>query len=116
MRGGYILHTGTVVEGTLRIGDTMNLHIDEVRRRLIMNNHTGTHALNHTLRVVLGPESDQKGSLVAPDRLRFDFTNKVSCLNNQCISKFLDVVQFSLRFGIEGKPISKFIKLLYITQ
>lgn len=76
VRGGYILHTGTVVEGTLRVGDTMSLHIDEVRRRLVMNNHTGTHALNHTLRVVLGPESDQKGSLVAPDRLRFDFTNK----------------------------------------
>lgn len=76
VRGGYILHTGTVVEGTLRVGDDMNLHVDEARRRLVMNNHTGTHALNHTLRVVLGPESDQKGSLVAPDRLRFDFTNK----------------------------------------
>lgn len=85
VQGGYILHTGTVVEGTLRVGDTMSLHIDEVRRRLVMNNHTGTHALNHTLRLVLGPESDQKGSLVAPDRLRFDFTNKVSCLHNNCL-------------------------------
>lgn len=76
VRGGYVLHIGTVGEGTLKKGDKVNLNVDMARRRLIMSNHTGTHALNYALRTVLGWEADQKGSLVAPDRLRFDFTNK----------------------------------------
>lgn len=75
IRGGYIVHIGNI-EGTLCKGDKVTLHIDTARRRLVMNNHTGTHVLNYGLRKVLGTEADQRGSLVAPDRLRFDFTNK----------------------------------------
>ncbi|KAJ8930486.1 hypothetical protein NQ314_016713 [Rhamnusium bicolor] len=75
VRGGYIIHIGSL-EGTLKKGDKVSLHIDTARRRLIMSNHTGTHILNYALRKVLGTEADQRGSLVAPDRLRFDFTNK----------------------------------------
>lgn len=75
VKGGYVLHTGKV-EGTFKVGDTLSLHIDTERRRLVMNNHTGTHILNNVLRKVLGNDSDQRGSLVMPDRLRFDFTNK----------------------------------------
>lgn len=75
VKGGYVLHAGKI-EGTLSIGDKVSLHIDTERRRLIMNNHTGTHLLNSVLRKVLGTDSDQRGSLVMPDRLRFDFTNK----------------------------------------
>ncbi|XP_062502004.1 alanine--tRNA ligase, cytoplasmic-like [Corticium candelabrum] len=74
VRGGYVLHVGSV-EGTIRIGDKLKVLIDESRRRLIMSNHTATHLLNFALRNQLG-EADQKGSLVAPDRLRFDFTAK----------------------------------------
>lgn len=74
VRGGYILHIG-VIEGTLRVGDTVKLSLDEPRRLAVMRNHTGTHMLNFALRAVL-KEADQRGSLVAPDRLRFDFTAK----------------------------------------
>uniref|UniRef100_A0A6B2E6C0 Alanine--tRNA ligase n=1 Tax=Phlebotomus kandelakii TaxID=1109342 RepID=A0A6B2E6C0_9DIPT len=70
--GGYILHIGKV-EGVLRVGDTVQLQIDEVRRRLTMNNHSATHALNHALIRVLGGIVNQKGSLVVPEKLRFDF-------------------------------------------
>ncbi|KAE8296014.1 Alanine--tRNA ligase, cytoplasmic [Larimichthys crocea] len=74
VRGGYVLHVGTVY-GTLKVGDHVTLHVDEARRRLVMSNHTATHILNFALRGVLG-EADQRGSLVAADRLRFDFTAK----------------------------------------
>lgn len=83
VRGGYVIHIG-VIEGTLKKGDKVILHIDEARRRLIMNNHTGTHILNYALRKVLGTDADQRGSLVAPDRLRFDFTNK-SALSTEAV-------------------------------
>lgn len=75
VRGGYVIHIGSI-EGSLKKGDKVILHIDSSRRRLVMNNHTGTHILNYGLRKVLGTDADQRGSLVAPDRLRFDFTNK----------------------------------------
>ncbi|CAH1994507.1 unnamed protein product [Acanthoscelides obtectus] len=85
VRGGYVIHIGTI-EGTLRKGDKVILHIDCDRRRLVMSNHTGTHVLNYALRKVLGTDADQRGSLVAPDRLRFDFTNK-SAMNAEQVKK-----------------------------
>lgn len=76
VRGGYVLHIG-VVEGVFQVGDTVRLLIDEPRRCAIMKNHTATHILNFALRDVL-KETDQKGSLVAPDKLRFDFSAKAA--------------------------------------
>ncbi|XP_071785467.1 alanine--tRNA ligase, cytoplasmic-like [Asterias amurensis] len=86
VKGGYCLHIGKVstvdADGSIKVGDRLKLAIDEVRRRPVMNNHTGTHVLNFALRQVLG-EADQKGSLVAPDRLRFDFTAKGAMTSKQ---------------------------------
>ena len=81
VRGGYIVLVGSS-EGNFKIGDDVNQRFDEDRKQLIMKNHTGTHVLNYALRKVLA-DSDQKGSLVAPDRMRFDFTNKAAMTSEQ---------------------------------
>ncbi|KAK4699029.1 alanyl-tRNA synthetase, partial [Phenoliferia sp. Uapishka_3] len=73
---GYVLHIGYVAEGSLSIGDAVVSSYDELRRWPLRNNHTGTHILNYALREVLGDHIDQKGSLVAPSKLRFDFSHK----------------------------------------
>jgi len=72
---GLILHRGRVVKGQVRPGMKAEAVVDVERRRDIARNHTATHLLHHALRSILGPHVQQAGSLVAPDRLRFDFTH-----------------------------------------
>ncbi|KAL4516656.1 hypothetical protein Ndes2437A_g00784 [Nannochloris sp. 'desiccata'] len=74
---GYVLHICTITDGAVvSVGDDVTAAIDMDRRNCIMPNHTFTHVLNFALREVLGDHVDQKGSIVQPERLRFDFTNK----------------------------------------
>ena len=69
------VHFGVVTQGTLAKSDSVELCVDSTRRQDIARNHTGTHLLHAALKKVLGPHVQQRGSLVAPDRLRFDFSH-----------------------------------------
>lgn len=80
---GIIVHTGKVIRGAVRTGDKALLKVDRERRMDIMRNHTATHLLHAQLHKVLGDHARQSGSLVAPDRLRFDFTHPEALTHDQ---------------------------------
>ena len=101
-KGGKFMHYGRLTQGSLKVGDTVTATIDVDRRKAIMRAHTATHLLDKVLRTVLGDHVHQAGSLVEPDRLRFDFTHfsaltaeelaKVSALVNEAVLEGYDVV------------------------
>ena len=74
-KGGKYMHYGKLTAGVLKLGDTVTASIDVERRRAIMRAHSATHLLDKALRTVLGDHVHQAGSLVEPDRVRFDFTH-----------------------------------------
>ena len=101
-KGGKYMHTGKLVEGTLKLGDTVSASIDLNRRKAVMRAHSATHLLDKALRTVLGDHVHQAGSLVEEDRLRFDFTHfsaltaeelaKVSAMVNEAVLEGYDIV------------------------
>ncbi len=74
-KGGKFMHYGRLEKGTLRVGDTVCASIDTIRRDAVRRAHSATHLLDAALKKVLGDHVHQAGSLVEPDRLRFDFTH-----------------------------------------
>jgi len=73
--GDLFVHLGTVEQGTLKVGTALQLDVDHARRSSIRANHSATHLIHEALRQVLGDHIAQRGSLVASDRLRFDFVH-----------------------------------------
>lgn len=92
---GLVVHVGQVVEGRVRVDDPTWALIDAERRWDIARNHTATHLLHSELRYILGEHVQQAGSLVAPDRLRFDFTHGAMLTQEQ-----LDAVEQSVNDAI----------------
>lgn len=103
--GGVVVHRGVVRQGTLRVGDRVRAKVDEARRREIMRHHTATHLLHKALREVLGEHARQAGSLVAPDRLRFDFLHlqpltpeQLEAVERRVNEKVLEAIPVRVRF------------------
>ncbi len=97
--GGVNLHIGTLVSGTLSLGDRLEASVDETRRRNIACHHTATHLLHAALRQVLGEHVAQKGSLVEPQRLRFDFSH-FEPLEVQQLAEIERVVNAAIRANL----------------
>lgn len=117
---GLILHKLEVELGTLRVNQFVKAHVDAEKRTRTMSNHTATHLLHAALREVLGPHVKQAGSLVAPDRLRFDYTHfapltdaetaEIERLVNEEILKNQDVskIEMNLDEAIAGGAMALF--------
>jgi alanyl-tRNA synthetase len=99
-QNGVFLHQVKVTDGVLKSGDTAQLVVHSTDRRSTANNHSATHLMHAALRKVLGPHVQQAGSLVEPDRLRFDFTHNQP-LSLKEIEQIEDLVNAEIGKGIQ---------------
>jgi len=97
--GNVILHRGQLVKGVLKQGDKVNISVDSARRCAITRNHSATHLLHAALRHILGEHIFQKGSLVGPDRLRFDFSHDKP-INSETLNRLEDQVNQYIRSNV----------------
>jgi alanyl-tRNA synthetase len=105
---GVIIHIGRVLNGTPSVGDAVIANVDRERRKDIMRNHTATHLLHAQLHEIVGDHARQAGSLVAPERLRFDFTHPDALTPEQ-----LDQVEAGVNRAIlSNYPLQTVIKPL----
>ncbi|HSG25149.1 MAG TPA: alanine--tRNA ligase [Anaerolineales bacterium] len=107
---GMVAHRGSVVRGNPKVGDAATALVDLQRRQDIMRNHTATHLLHAELERVLGSHAQQAGSLVAPDRLRFDFTHPEALTKEQLAEIEAGVNRHILNnfaLKIEHKPLDQ---------
>ena len=98
-RGGIAI-AGKVMKGVIAVGDIVDASVDEERRRDIARNHTATHILQAALRKVLGSHVAQRGSLVTPDRLRFDFTH-LSSISKEELKQVQSLVNSAIRQNVQ---------------
>jgi alanyl-tRNA synthetase len=98
--GGYVLHIGSITSGgKMSVGDKVTSKVDYARRAIVAPNHTCTHLLNYALKEVLGDHIDQKGSLVAPDKLRFDFSHGKP-IDSKALGRIEEIVSQQIRDGM----------------
>ena len=100
-KGGKYMHYGKLTQGSLKVGDVVTAAVDPVRRAAVMRAHSATHLLDKALRTVLGDHVHQAGSLVEPDRLRFDFTH-FSAMTPEELAEVSRIVNEAV---LEGYPI-----------
>jgi alanyl-tRNA synthetase len=100
--GDVFVHIGTVEAGTLKPGAALALDVDHARRSAIRRNHSATHLLHEALRGVLGDHVAQKGSLVAPDRLRFDFSHP----KPMTVEEIEQVEDIANDFVLQNSPVT----------
>ncbi len=95
----FIVHYGSVVSGRLNIGDNVKIEVDKHRRMSIARNHSATHLLHKALKQVLGDHVNQAGSLVEPDRLRFDFSH-YAAISAEDLQKVEDIVNEQIQANL----------------